>query len=265
MAGDATIADDAAMVENCVSKAFGVMTGAAIVAGTRVRRRRCLGGCVNTGTRIVAGFTGLQACLDQAMVEDAAHVETHDTMTNIAVDRRYRVAGWLANRRDAVTGIAGDAGSNYRGAAVIGIGPEETRCCMTESAFGGGHRMGTGRRVVEGWRFTPRYDAIVATGASAGNARVIETTVRLKRQKARGIMTFVAFGIGLWMKFGLADSQHAVVASATIVKHFQVIDLGSDRPAHWGMAGLAHIAGGNVTAGLAGNRNKIVVVAVQAA
>lgn len=128
MAGDAAIADDAAMVENCVSEAFGVMTGAAIVAGTRVRRRRGLGGCVNTGPRIVAGFTGLQGCLDQAMVEDAAHIEAHDTMTNIAVDRRYRVAVWLANRRDAVTGIAGDAGSNYRGAAVIGIGPEET-CC----------------------------------------------------------------------------------------------------------------------------------------
>ena len=230
MAGDAAIADDAGMVENSVGEAFGVMTGAAIVAGIRVRRRRCLGGRVNTGPRIVAGFTGLQGGVDQAMVEDSAHIEANDTMTNIAVDRRYRVAVWLADRRDAVTGIAGDTGSNYRGAAVIGIGPEETRCCMTESAFGGRHRMGTGRRVVGGRRFTPRYGAVVATGASAGDARVIEAAVRLECQKASGVVAFVAFRVGLWMEFGLADCQHSVVTSATIAKHFEVIDLRRNRP-----------------------------------
>lgn len=125
--------------------------------------------------------------------------------------------------------------------------------------------MGTGRRVVEGWRFTSRYDAIVATGASAGDTRVIEATVGLKRQKALGIVTFVAFGIGLRMKFGFADGQHAVVASATIAKHFQVVDLGSNQPAQWGMAGLAHVTGGNVAPGFGRNRKKIIVVAVQAA
>ena len=87
---------------------------------------------------------------------------------------------------------------------------------------------------------------VVASGASTGNTRMIETTVGCQCKKTGGIVAVIAFERCRHVKTGFTDGQNAVMALATIAKHFLVIDKGNYVKTQRGMAGFAHTTGCDV-------------------
>ena len=106
--------------------------------------------------------------------------------------------------------------------------------------------MSAGRDV--GWSRCLTYgrNAIVATGTSTCNTRVIKLAVRAKFEKTGGIVAVVAFGAGRLMKLGFTDRQNPVMALAAIAEHFLMIDIRNYVETQRGMTGLAHATGGDV-------------------
>jgi len=172
------------------------------------------------------------------MVEYAAHVEAHDTMTGNTINIRHRMTERLADCCNAMAGIAAKVGNNGR--SVIGIGAEKTDCCMAVAAFGNSIGMWGCRRFADG------YDAVVATRARPVNSRMIVAAVRIQCQKAGGVVAVVALGVGRRVKLGFADRQNAIVTLAAIAKYFLVINIRNCVKTQWSMAGFAQTTGGDV-------------------
>ena len=88
--------------------------------------------------------------------------------------------------------------------------------------------------------------AVVATGASTGNTRMIKATICCQFEKTGGIVAVIAFEGCRHMKIGFTDRHNTVMAFAAIAKHFLVIDKRNYVKTQRGMAGFAHTAGGDV-------------------
>lgn len=125
-------------------------------------------------------------------------------------------------------------------------------------------------------RLSYGHNAVVAHGATTGNAGMIKGTIHRQCQfeKVGGIVTVIAFDDSRQMKFGFADGQYVVVTFAAITKYLLVVDGRDDKrsngranrgrrtgKSHGGMAGFAGIAGSEVvwrfTRNLARPRYKI--------
>ena len=117
MTGEPAIAHDAGMIENCVSETIRVMTKPTIFGGCRVRGSGRLVGSINTIAAVVTGFAGLYRRINQAVVENAAHVKADDTMTGTTIDCRYGVTDRWPDCVYAMAGIAAEVRHN-RGAVV---------------------------------------------------------------------------------------------------------------------------------------------------
>ena len=79
MTGDPATAHDASMIEDCVREIIRVMANPAIFGGCRVRGGGRLIGSINTIATVVTGIAGLYCGINQAVVENAAHVKADDT------------------------------------------------------------------------------------------------------------------------------------------------------------------------------------------
>ena len=112
---------------------------------------------------------------------------------------------------------------------------------------------------------TDGRNAIVATGTTTGNTRMIKATVRLQCKKTGGIVAAIAFDDRRHMKIGFTEGQHTVMAFAAISKYFQVVNEGHAGESQRGMTAFAHIAGSDMVLRFAPNRNKIVAMAIHAA
>ena len=97
-----------------------------------------------------------------------------------------------------------------------------------------------------GIRHPQGANTVVATAASTGNTRMIETTIRFQFEKTGGIVAVVAFGAGRLMKLGFTDGQNPVMAFAAVTRHFLMIDKRNYVKSLRGMTGLAHTAGTDV-------------------
>jgi len=220
-------------------------------AGGRDRRPAA---CVDAIGIIVAGNTGQHRGDDQAVIEYAIETESRDAVAVSAIDLsridscHHRMPHrWISNivgGRYSMTGIA--TGSDNGGVGVIGVGAQETRCRVTANALGTGNRMGAGRVIGSRGRFADGCAAVVATGTSPGNTRVIKLAVRAKLEKTGGIVAVVALGAGRLMKLGFADCDYAVMTLAAGAKHFLVVDKGNHGKSQRGVAGLAPAGGGDM-------------------
>lgn len=223
------------------------------------RRDRRSAARVDAIAAIVAGNAGQHRRVDQAVIENAVETETGDAMAVSAIDRSHiasyhlrmthRRIGNIVGGRYAMTGVA--TGSDDRGVGVIGEGTLKTRRGMTANALGAGNRMGAGRIVGSRGRLADGAAAVVASGASAGDTRVIELTVRAEFEKTGGIVAVVALGAGRLVKLRFANRDHTVMALAAVAKHFLVVDEGNDVKSQRGMAGFAAAGGRDVVQRLA--------------
>ena len=87
---------------------------------------------------------------------------------------------------------------------------------------------------------------VVATGASTGNTRMIESTVRSQLKKTGGIVAVITLEDRWHMEFGFTDRQNAVVAFAAVAKRFLMVDKRDYVKTKRGMTGLAHTTGSDV-------------------
>ena len=135
MAGNTAIADDAAMVE-AAGKAFGAVTGTAVGGRGRMGRNRGrLGRRIDAVAFVVAGVAALHRGIHQPVVENTAHIEAGDAVTNTAIDGRQWMAGRRTDGRYTMAGVAGYPGSDDRGAGMIGERVQETVGRMAGNAF----------------------------------------------------------------------------------------------------------------------------------
>ncbi len=222
MAGDPAITHDAGMIENCVREIIRVMAKPTIVDGCRVRGSGRLIGSINTIATVVTGFAGLYCGINQAVVENAAHVKADDTMTGTTIDCRYGVTVRWPDCVYAMAGIAAEVRDNRGG--VVGKSVQESFNRMTGYAVRVGDRMSAGRGIDGRRRLTDSSVTVVATAASTGNTRMIETTIGFQLKKTGGIVAVVALGAGRLMKLGFTDGQNPVMAFAAVAKHFLMVD-----------------------------------------
>ncbi len=117
MTGDPAIVHDAGMIEDCVSETIRVMANPTIFGGCRVRGGGRLIGSINATATVVTGCAGLYCGINQAVVENAAHVKADDTMTGTTIDCRYGVTVRWPDCVYAMAGIAAEVRHN-RGAVV---------------------------------------------------------------------------------------------------------------------------------------------------
>jgi hypothetical protein len=89
-------------------------------------------------------------------------------------------------------------------------------------------------------------NAVVATGASTGNTRMIEFTVRSQLKKTGGIVAAITLEDRRHMEFGFTDRQNTIVACAAIAKHFLMVDIRNYVKTKRGMTGLARTTGSDV-------------------
>jgi hypothetical protein len=89
-------------------------------------------------------------------------------------------------------------------------------------------------------------NAVVATGASTGNTRMIKATIGFQCKKTGGIVAVIAFEGCRHMKIGFTDRQNTVVAFAAVAKRFLMVDKRDYVKTKGGMTGLAHTAGSDV-------------------
>jgi len=164
--------------------------------------------CVDTISIIVACNTAQYCGVDQAVIEYAIETESRDSMAVSTIDLsridscHHRMPHrWISNivgGRYSVTGIA--TGSDDSGVGVIGVGAQKTRRRMTANTLGTGNRVGAGRIVGSRGCLTDGGAAVVATGASTGNTRVIELAIGAELKKTGGIVAVVALGAGRLVK-----------------------------------------------------------------
>jgi len=96
-------------------------------------------------------------------------------------------------------------------------------------------------------------NAVVATGASTGNTRMIKATIGFQCKKTGGIVAVIAFEDRWHMEFGFTDRQNTVVAFAAVAKRFLMVDKRNHVKTQRGMTGLAHTAGSDVIRRFTGN------------
>lgn len=121
-------------------EAFGGMARSTIGCCYGVVKRGRLGGRINTGAVVVAGFTRLHHGVNHAVVENTTrHLETDDTVARVAIHVRYRMADRLTQCRTRaisnMTGITCYTRTRHVRAGMIGIGIQETGRSMAVTAF----------------------------------------------------------------------------------------------------------------------------------
>ena len=182
------------------------------------------------------------------MVENTTETEAHDVMAYVAIDVGYRMTVRLAHRRTStisnMTGITRYTRTLHVRAGMVRVSIQKTGRGMTVTAFRAGIRVATA--LEDGGRLTSGHRAIVATGASADNIRMIKATVQCPFQKADGIVAVITFSISRRMKFGFTDSRYAIMTFAAMSKNFQVISKGNNGSSLGCMTGLTHITGSDV-------------------
>ena len=129
----------AAMIDECANETLSVMAQATISGSVSMSLSiRCRFG-VNASTSIVAGFTRLVRCIQQAVVENTAgHFEAHDTMAADAIDACYWMADRLTPRQTRpisnMAGITAEICNN--GGSMVGVGIQKTGGIVAVVAFG---------------------------------------------------------------------------------------------------------------------------------
>lgn len=195
------------------------------------------------------------------MVEHTTgHAETDDAMAGIAIDIHDRMTDrWITGliiRGHTMAGVAGYARTHNRRTGVVGVSAQKTRYGMAVAAFTIGRNMA--------FVLANGHRAVVASAARSGNAGVIEAAVRIQFQESRGIVAVIAFGFGRLMELGFADGKDTIVALAAISEYFLMIDNRDDSESLGRMAGLARIAGTEVSQRFTENGIEVIIMAIHA-
>lgn len=172
------------------AETVGVMAIGAVTTGNWVGGYcRRFGWCVNTIGFVVARFTGLYRCINYPMVEVASHIEAGDAMAYIAIDDSYGMTIGLTDRRNAVTGIAGNTRADDGRAGMVGKGTCEARNRVAGYAFD------CGIRVWRRGRFTDGCVTVMTVRTTTGNTRMIKVAVGFQLEEAGSIVAAIAFAI----------------------------------------------------------------------
>ena len=123
--------------------------------------------------------------------------------------------------------------------------------------------------VIGGWQvavmFAKRDFAIVAQQAITGNTGVVVAAIRSQLQETQGAVAIVAFSAGDHVLVGFANGRHAIMTGSAYPKNFLVVhERRRGETQDGGMAGLAHITGGDMVRWLAGDVRKTIVVTISA-
>ena len=112
--------------------------------------------------------------------------------------------------------------------------------------------------------FAGSDNAVVTNIAVASDAGMIKTAVHVDIHESGCVVAVIAFSGRLDVMVRFSDGQHTVVALAALSKHLQVISKAGNIKPEGGMAGLAHVRGGEVIRRFSHDRRIPAVVTIRA-